>query len=95
MDFSVESPSGEVLYDTSTAAPVVKPNLLHWPSPLTARSYALVDYPRFAVPPWGPAPIPPNVSVDPDLKGTHGYDFRVGAFAVRTRRRALHLTPQT
>ena len=90
MDFSVASPSGEVLYDTTTAAPVVKPNLLHWPSPLTAQSYALVDYPRFSVPPWGPAPIPPNASVDPDLKETHGYDFRVGTKLVRTRRCAQH-----
>jgi hypothetical protein len=50
-------------------------NLLHWPSPLEERAYALVDYPRFFVPQWGPTPIPEDAKVDPELRGTNGYDF--------------------
>ena len=36
----------------------------------------MLDYPRFHVPEWTVAPIPPNSSVDPELAATHGYDFR-------------------
>lgn len=35
-------------------------NKLHWPSPLAAKAYAVVDSPRFTVPAWGPTPIPPG-----------------------------------
>jgi len=38
-------------------------NLLHWPSPTSAKAYALVDYPRFYVPAWGTAPIPNDTKV--------------------------------
>ena len=47
-----------------------KPNLLHWPSPLTARAYRLVDYPRFFVPAWDLMPAPKTVQ--PELKATNG-----------------------
>ena len=73
--FTVHSPGGALLFNSSTT-PAVAPELLHWPSPLSTAAYALMDYPRFTVPPWGPAPIPPNATVDPELAGTHGYDFR-------------------
>ena len=51
-----------------------KPHLLHWPSPLAQPSYALLDYPRFRAPTWGPQPAP--ASVDAALKPTNGYDYR-------------------
>ena len=50
-------------------------NLLHWPSPLAQRAYALEDRPRFFVPAWGPAPPPKGATVDPRLAATNGYDF--------------------
>ena len=49
---------------------------LKWPAPLASQAYAIKDYPRFYVPPWGPTPIPADVSVDPALQQTNGYDFR-------------------
>eukprot|EP01044_Picomonas_judraskeda_P022278 COSAG03_NODE_5497_length_1235_cov_1.510563_1_plen_320_part_00 len=51
---------------------------LHWPDPLQAPAYAIKDYPRFFVPPWGPTPIPQShtSNVDPALVATNGYDFR-------------------
>lgn len=52
-----------------------KNNLLHWPSPMTTAAYALVDYPRFFAPEWGPTPIPSDATVDPSLVATNGYDF--------------------
>jgi hypothetical protein len=70
----VTSPSGGVLYDSSSAPSVS--NLLHWPSPLSTQSYALEDRPRFFVPEWGPEPMPEHARVDPALRGTNGYDFR-------------------
>lgn len=51
-------------------------NLLHWPSPLASKSYAIVDYPRFFTPEWAVGPIPPSAKVDPALVETNGYDFR-------------------
>ena len=51
-------------------------NLLHWPSPLSASSYALVDSPRFFVPEWAVVPWQvAGASVDPALQSTNGYDF--------------------
>jgi hypothetical protein len=50
---------------------------LNWPSPgYNQTIYAIKDYPRFYVPPWGPTPIPAGVSVEPALAETNGYDFR-------------------
>lgn len=51
-------------------------NILHWPSPLTSKAYALIDSPRFTVPEWGPTPIPRGAKLDPALEPTNGYDFR-------------------
>ena len=48
-------------------------NLLHWPSPLKAPAYGLVDSPRFFVPEWDLMPAPKTVA--PALKATNGYDF--------------------
>jgi hypothetical protein len=50
-----------------------KPNLLHWPAPLSASAYALTDYPRFFVPEWELKPAPQTV--EPALGATNGYDF--------------------
>jgi len=64
-----------------SAGPVWQGNLetnvsswLQWPAPLSAQVYAIKDYPRFYVPPWGPSPA--SSSVDPALASTNGYDFR-------------------
>ena len=51
-----------------------RPNLLHWPSPMEKKAYALVDSPRFFVPEWAVMPAPKTV--DAALKDTNGYDFR-------------------
>ena len=51
----------------------LKPNLLHWPSPLQKKAYALTDSPRFFVPDWD---LTPAAQVAPELKPTNGYDFR-------------------
>eukprot|EP01043_Picozoa_sp_COSAG02_P030611 COSAG02_NODE_1962_length_10253_cov_6.942294_11_plen_440_part_00 len=51
-----------------------KPNLLHWPAPLTSSAYALTDHPRFFVPEWDLKPAPRTV--EPALAPTNGYDFR-------------------
>ena len=62
--FSVHSVTGAMLYDSREAAPTVPTNLLHFPSPLDgSTAYALTDYPRFRVPPWGPSPIPQGTCV--------------------------------
>jgi len=42
---------------------------------MTMKAYALVDYPRFFAPEWGPTPIPTDATVDPKLVATNGYDF--------------------
>jgi alpha-glucosidase (family GH31 glycosyl hydrolase) len=68
----VTSSSGEVLYDSQEDG---SSNLLHWPSPLQAKSYGLLDKPRFFVPEWGAAPIPDGAQVDEDLRISNGYDF--------------------
>jgi len=75
-EFKVLSLDGITLYDTNVDTWRSKGNLLHWPSPLTQQSYALVDYPRFFVPEWGTVPIPSGETVDPELIRTNGYDFR-------------------
>jgi len=74
-DFMVLDPNGGVLFD-SVAESGEMSGLLHWPPPLKAKSYGLMDYPRFYVPPWGPTPIPSGAKVDPALLATNGYDFR-------------------
>jgi hypothetical protein len=73
----VATPDGRVLWNgTNTGdSGTVPPNMLHWPSPGAAVSYAFEDRPRFTVPPWGPTPIPTNVTVTPGTAGTNGYDF--------------------
>ena len=71
----VERSSGALLWSGS-AARAVAPNLLHWPSPGDQPGYAVSDQPRFRVPAWGPVPPPPNVTVDPAIAATGGYDFR-------------------
>ena len=73
-------PTGKLLYDTEIDSNPA-PNRLHWQPPVTQRSYALVDRPRFYAPPWGATPIPEkwegvSVNVDPKLRETNGYDFR-------------------
>ena len=76
-ELTVTSPDGAVLYTQSASNPLSpSANLLHFPAPLTAQAYALVDHPRFTVPPWGPTPIPQGAKVDPALVATNGYDFR-------------------
>mmetsp|Transcript_4775 Transcript_4775/g.10527 ORF Transcript_4775/g.10527 Transcript_4775/m.10527 type:complete len:818 (+) Transcript_4775:39-2492(+) len=50
-----------------------EPNMLHWPSPLSAQSYAIVDAPRFTVPEWGPAPAPGKL--ESEFRETNGFDF--------------------
>ena len=71
--FTIHSPTGSLLYNSTLAS---APNRLHWPSPLSVAATGLMDFPRFVVPPWGPAPLPLNASVSPELVATHGYDFR-------------------
>ena len=73
--FVVSAPSGKVLYDSALDHNPA-PNRLHWPAPLTAPSYALVDRPRFYAPPWGATPIPANATVESALRATNGFDFR-------------------
>lgn len=70
---SVSSPAtGAVLWSVDDLDSVGQ-NLV-WPAPAAAAAYAIKDYPRFYVPPWGPTPAPPDV--DPALANTSGYDFR-------------------
>ena len=57
----------------------VKPNLLHWPSPMEKKAYALVDSPRFFVPEWDLMPAPKTVSAD--LKDVSSQDMHVHAGA--------------
>ena len=76
----VTDPAGNVLYDAEVDRNPA-PNRLHWPAPLTQRSYAIVDRPRFYEPPWGATPVPKtwggaSVELDPELRRTSGYDFR-------------------
>jgi hypothetical protein len=53
-----------------------KKNLLHWPSPGAASSYAIVDSPRFHVPDWGAAPCCPEGVTVPDYEAsTNGYGY--------------------
>ena len=56
-----------------------KPNLLHWPSPLSEKAYRLVDYPRFFVPEWDLMPAPKTVQ--PELKATNGCESHTVARA--------------
>ena len=65
---------GQLLWTADAPTPV-RTNLLHWPSPLVAASYAFEDRPRFVTPPWGPTPIPPGATVPRSLQDTNGYDF--------------------
>jgi hypothetical protein len=57
---------------------------LRWPAPPAAllphrqSAYAIKDFPRFSVPPWGPTPMPADAKahLEPALLATNGYDFR-------------------
>eukprot|EP00928_Gymnodinium_smaydae_P034068 TRINITY_DN24225_c0_g1_i1.p1 TRINITY_DN24225_c0_g1~~TRINITY_DN24225_c0_g1_i1.p1 ORF type:complete len:880 (-),score=38.86 TRINITY_DN24225_c0_g1_i1:6-2645(-) len=73
-DFAIIQ-QGNIVYDSSLDKRFAA-HLLHWPSPLQSEAYALIDRPRFFVPPWGPTPMPPGSHVDKALLGTNGYDFR-------------------
>ena len=74
-NFVVTSPDGmTVLYDAALDGNPAA-NRLHWPGPLTAKGYALVDRPRFHAPPWGATPIPAGAVVEPALVATNGFDF--------------------
>ena len=77
MNVTIATPEGRVLWQGANTgnASKVSANHLHWPSPLAAAAYGFEDRPRFHVPPWGPTPIPPGMSVDPSLLPTNGYDF--------------------
>jgi len=72
--FAVRSPTGRPLHDSLIHQE--NPTLLNWPGPLEAESYAVVDFPRFFVPAWGPTPVPEGVFLSSDLHATNGYDFR-------------------
>ena len=51
-------------------------NLLHWPKPLSAPSYAIIDSPRFHVPEWATVPWEvAGATLPPELRSTNGYDF--------------------
>ena len=71
---TVTGKDGTVLFDQQ-GGPGPVDNLLHFPSPLSAASYGLTDFPRFFAPAWGPTPIPQGAKVDPALVATNGYDF--------------------
>ena len=75
--FAVHDAAGALLYDTDAARDADSPaeNLLHFPSPLAQKGYALVDYPRFYAPPWGAAPMPKGTP-----SATNGYDFENNVF---------------
>eukprot|EP01121_Diplochlamys_sp_Union-15-3_P016634 TRINITY_DN56_c0_g1_i1.p1 TRINITY_DN56_c0_g1~~TRINITY_DN56_c0_g1_i1.p1 ORF type:complete len:853 (+),score=155.87 TRINITY_DN56_c0_g1_i1:34-2559(+) len=64
----VTDPSGKVLYSQQGVGE--NQNLLQWPSPLSAPSYSILDFPRFFVPAWGPSP-----NWSPSFPDTNGYDF--------------------
>lgn len=72
---TVATPDDHILFTQTGGAPY-NGNMLHWPAPTTAQSYALTDFPRFFTPAWGPTPIPDGAKVDPALVPTNGYDFR-------------------
>ena len=73
LNFTVSDAAGALLYDSAAAAPAGTPplNLLYWPSPMSAKAYALADFPRFFAPPWGAAPAPAGSA----YAETNGYDF--------------------
>ena len=68
--FVVRDASGTAVHDSSKAD-ASRANLLHWPSPLAAAAYALVDRPRFYAPSWGAAPARAGAL----HAETNGYDF--------------------
>lgn len=70
--FQVTSKNNEVLFDTQHDA---RSSRLHWPAPLTSKAYGVVDQPRFFVPDWGCAPVPPDAEVDDALIDSNGYDY--------------------
>eukprot|EP00927_Polykrikos_kofoidii_P047963 TRINITY_DN42226_c0_g1_i1.p1 TRINITY_DN42226_c0_g1~~TRINITY_DN42226_c0_g1_i1.p1 ORF type:complete len:936 (-),score=72.86 TRINITY_DN42226_c0_g1_i1:113-2854(-) len=70
--FQVASSSGEVVFDTMNDA---RSSRLHWPAPLKTKAYGIVDHPRFFVPEWGCAPVPPGAHSDPALADDNGYDY--------------------
>jgi len=73
LNFTVSDAAGALLYDSAAAAPAGTPplNLLYWPSPMSAKAYALADFPRFFTPQWGAAPAPAGSA----YAETNGYDF--------------------
>ena len=82
-DFVVIAADGSTVLFDSRAGPVEKDtpghrNLLLWPSPLAQQAYALEDFPRFTVSPWGPTPpsAEDKAKMDPALLPTNGFDFR-------------------
>ena len=68
--FVLRDASGTAVHD-SDQSDASRANLLHWPSPLAAAAYALVDRPRFFAPSWGAAPAPAGAA----HADTNGYDF--------------------
>jgi hypothetical protein len=72
-----DAATGTPLY-TQTQALAPTASRLHWPAPNVAAqtSFALMDFPRFFVPAWGPTPIPAGAPIDPALNRTNGYDYR-------------------
>ena len=68
--FVLRDASGTAVHD-SDKSDASRANLLHWPSPLAAAAYALVDRPRFFAPSWGAAPAPAGAA----HADTNGYDF--------------------
>ena len=68
--FVLRDASGTAVHD-SDKSDASRANLLHWPSPLAAAVYALVDRPRFFAPSWGAAPAPAGAA----HADTNGYDF--------------------
>lgn len=70
--------NGEVIWPQPGTNDEELTNILHWPSPLSKKAYAVTDYPRFTVPAWGPTPMSKSerARLDPALVPTNGYDFR-------------------
>eukprot|EP00931_Biecheleriopsis_adriatica_P026630 TRINITY_DN16182_c0_g2_i1.p1 TRINITY_DN16182_c0_g2~~TRINITY_DN16182_c0_g2_i1.p1 ORF type:complete len:1134 (+),score=90.23 TRINITY_DN16182_c0_g2_i1:59-3460(+) len=76
--FDILDSDGETVLHEQTAqqTPIDNSNLLNWPAPLQASSYALVDFPRFVPPQWGVHPTMSAGQVDPALSHSNGFDFR-------------------
>jgi hypothetical protein len=66
----VATRDGAVVWQSSDT--VENQNLLHWPAPLSAKAYGLVDHPRIYVPPWASTPMPSGQKLH---QSTNGYDL--------------------